>query len=88
MSMDAKVTPSLRATDGSVGGDIRGFAIPAEPQSAARLHGGQQSHREPAGRGAALGHGYAVRNGNQPAHTISSQLRDRRSALPITPTML
>ena len=68
--------------------DFGGFAVPAEPQSAPRLHGGQQSHREAAGRGAALGHGDAIRNRDQSAHTISSQLRDSRSALPMTPTML
>ncbi len=71
-----------------VAGDIGGFTIPAEPQSAPRLHGGQQSHREPTGCRATLGHGNAVRNRNQPGHTISSQLRESRSALPITPTML
>ena len=65
-----------------------GFTIPAEPQAAPRLHGGQQPDRQAARRGAALGHRDAVRDRDQSAHTISSQLRDRRSALPMTPTML
>ena len=73
---------------GFIGGHFRDFTVPAKPQSAARLHGGQQSHGESARNGAALGYRNAVRNRDQSGHTISSQLRDSRSALPITPTML
>ena len=43
---------------------------------------------EAARHGTTLRHGDPVRYCDESAHTISSQLRDRRSALPMTPTML
>jgi hypothetical protein len=73
---------------GIIRGRLDGLAIPAEPQSAPCLHRGHQAHGEPTGHATSLGYGNTVRYCHQPAHTISSQLRDSRSALPMTPTML
>ena len=64
------------------------LAAPAEPQSAACLHGREHADGEAARRGAAAGDGDTVRNGDDSAHLASSQGRLRRVAHWMMPTRL
>ncbi len=70
------------------GRSVDDLAAPAKPQAAAGLHRRQHADREPAGGRSLARDRDAVRHGDEPAHTRSSQLRDRRTAVLTIPTML